>query len=56
MRKVTGYIATSKVGSKCTFEFEVDDEASNEEIEELAKETAFEYLYWDFQVDGRHLE
>ena len=56
MRKVTGYIETSKVGSRCTFEFDVDDEASNKEIEELAKETAFEYMDWDFQVDGEYLE
>lgn len=37
MRKFTGYIATNKVGSQCEFEFEMDDDATEEEIEEVAK-------------------
>jgi hypothetical protein len=56
MRKVIGYIETARSGSRCTFEFEVDDDATNEEIQELAKDRAFEDVNWDFQVDGEYLE
>lgn len=48
MRKFEGCIATNKVGSGCHFEFEVDDDATLEEIEEIARETAFQEIEWWF--------
>lgn len=51
MRKFTGEIATNKVGSSCKFSFEVDDDVTEEQIEEYAKEIAFEYIDWNFSED-----
>ena len=44
-----GSISTNKVGSDCSFEFEVEDSASQEEIEEAAREAAFENVEWYFE-------
>lgn len=46
MRKFIASIATSKVGSQCDVEFEVDDDATEEQIEEAARDAAFEYIDW----------
>ena len=46
MRKFIASIATSKVGSQCDAEFEVDDDATEEQIEEAARDAAFEYIDW----------
>ncbi len=51
MKTVRGYIATSKFGSDCEFEFEVDDDTSEEEIEQLAKEAAFDRIEWNYSVE-----
>ncbi len=49
MRKFKGLARTNKVGSDCHFEFEVDDE----EIEDIAKECAFEFIDWYYkEVDN----
>lgn len=48
MRKFTGFIKTNKVGSRCDFEFEIEDDATDEEIEEFAKQNAFDLLEWAY--------
>lgn len=50
MRKVTGEIRTNKVGSDCAFELEVDDDLTDEEIEEIAKQAAYEHVEWNYEV------
>lgn len=52
MKKIKGYIATNKVGSTCEFEFEMDDDATLEEIEEAAREAAFDRIDWSYTIDG----
>lgn len=52
MKTITGYIATNKVGSSCEFEFEVEDDVTPEQIEEMAKDAAFNCIEWSYQVDG----
>jgi len=52
MRKFKGVIRTNKVGSDCQFEFEVDDDATEGEIEEVARECAFELIDWHFTESG----
>lgn len=47
-RKFKGYIQTDKVGSTCEFEFEVADDATEEQIEEVAREHAFDRVNWSF--------
>ncbi len=48
MRKFVGSIETNKVGSRCEFEFEVEDDATEEEIEEEAKDAAFACIEWGY--------
>lgn len=52
MKKIEGYVKTNKVGSICEFEFEIDDDATPAEIEEEAKNAAFEMIEWSYTVDG----
>lgn len=52
MKKITGWIATNKVGSECEFEFEVEDDATPEEIEEQARDSAFDLIDWSYRIDG----
>ena len=49
MRKFVGSIGTNMVGSRVKFEFEVDDECTESEIEEYAQEVAFEKIDWGFE-------
>lgn len=48
MKKYIGFIETNRVGSKCEFEFEADELATEEELEELAKESAFNLVNWNY--------
>lgn len=48
MRKFIGEISTNKIGSECHFEFEVPDDATDEEIEEEARQAAFEKVEWHY--------
>lgn len=49
MRHFKGYIKTDKVGSRCEFEFEVEDDASEEEIDEVARDVAFDRIEWFYE-------
>jgi len=49
MRHFKGTIQTSVTGSTCQFEFEVEDDATDEVIEEEAKQAAFDYVEWNYQ-------
>lgn len=53
MKQIKGSISTDKVGSRCEFEFEMDDDATAEEIEEAARDAAFEMIEWGYTVDGK---
>ena len=48
MRKFKGSICTNAVGSECEFEFEVRDDATEEQIEEEAREAAFNWVNWEY--------
>lgn len=49
MRAFRGFIRTSAVGSDCEFEFEVDENAKPEDIEEEARQAAFDNVEWGFK-------
>lgn len=49
MRKFKGGISTNIHGSECKFEFEVEDDATDEEIEETAQQAAFEWIDWYYE-------
>lgn len=48
MRKFIGKIQTDTVGSECDFEFEVEDDATPEQIEVEAREAAFNHVDWSY--------
>jgi hypothetical protein len=48
MRTFSGTIKTDVQGSDTHFEFEVDDNATPEQIEEEAKQAAFDCVEWYF--------
>lgn len=48
MRKFKGHISMSLVGCRLPFEFEVDDETTDEEVEQIAREVALELIDWNF--------
>jgi len=48
MRTFTGIIKTDAQGSEVEFEFEVEDNATQEEIEEEAKQAAFDCVQWSY--------
>lgn len=43
------FICTSKVGSECYDEIELHDDATDEEIEEAAREVAFNMIDWSYK-------
>lgn len=49
MRFYTGTIQTDVQGSAVEFEFEVADDATDEQIEEEAKQAAFDHIQWSYQ-------
>lgn len=48
MKKYKGIISTNVNGSECEFEFEVPDNATEEEVEEEAKDAAFNWINWEY--------
>lgn len=49
MKKFKGSIRLNLVGCVREFEFEVDDDVSEEEIEQIAREHAFEHVDWNYE-------
>lgn len=49
MREFEGSVRTNIVGLECEFFFEVEDNATKEEIEEAAKEAVFNWIEWDYE-------
>lgn len=49
MRRFIGYIGTEKDGSNCEFEFQVQDGADVDEIEEEARQAAFDKVNWYYK-------
>lgn len=50
---VRGFIRTNKVGSRCEFDFEIDAGTPPEQIEEMAREAAFESVEWNYSVEEK---
>ncbi|WP_169126103.1 DUF7167 family protein [Aromatoleum evansii] len=49
MRTFKGVIRTDIDGSDCEFEFEVADDATEEEIEVEARDAAFNHIEWSYK-------
>lgn len=54
MRKIRVYVSTNKVGSECYDDFEVEDDYTEEEINELAEERILDMIdtYWEEIYDN----
>jgi hypothetical protein len=53
MRQFKGYIKTDRATSACEFDFEMPEDATAEEIEAEARESAFNHIEWSFdEVDS----
>lgn len=50
MRKIEVYVETNKTGSRCSTVIEVDDDATDDEIERPAREAMFEMIEWGWRV------
>ncbi|MCJ2370009.1 MULTISPECIES: hypothetical protein [Pseudomonas] len=48
MRTFTGTIKTDVQGSEVEFEFEVEDDATQEQIDDEAKQAAFDCVQWHY--------
>lgn len=51
MKRLHGYVSTGLVGSEQTFSFDVDEDASDDAIEEAAREAMFECIEWSYYAD-----
>ena len=49
MRNIEVYVNTNKVGSRCSETIEVEDDATDDEINQLAHETMLEMIEWDWK-------
>jgi hypothetical protein len=47
-KRYVGYVSTGLIGSKNTFEFDVEEDASEQDIEEAARDAMFELIEWGF--------
>lgn len=52
MKKVKGYVSTRYVGSRRDFEFEVEDDTPESDIEDLACAAMFEEIEWGYVVES----
>lgn len=46
--KIKVYVSTNKIGSECSTTFDIEDDASEEEIEEIAREEMFNMIEWNW--------
>ncbi len=51
MQRITVTVRTNKVGSKCETWIEVEDDAEDAEIEELARDAMYEMIEWNWRKD-----
>lgn len=49
MKKYRGYVSTKKVGSDCYFEFEVEDNATETEIQDMAIQCVWDELEFNYE-------
>ncbi|MFA5952267.1 MAG: hypothetical protein WC807_18520 [Hyphomicrobium sp.] len=49
MKRYTGYVSVGLVGCKRTFEFEIEDDASEQEVEDAARDAMFQTIEWGFE-------
>jgi hypothetical protein len=52
MKTVRVYVSTGIVGSKRSDHIDVDDDATEDDIEAIAKETMFEMIDWGWSVEN----
>jgi len=51
MRVIKGFVKTNMTGSRVTFEFEVDDDATDDDIAGMVRDCVFDNIDWGYTVD-----
>lgn len=51
MKTIKVHVSTNRVGSECSDEFEVEDDTTEKEIEEMAKDAMFNMIEWNYDVE-----
>lgn len=51
--KIKVYVQTNKIGSLCEDEFELDDNISESEIEDQARECMFNMIEWSWSKEKK---
>lgn len=49
MKKFKGYVQTNIVGSRCEFEFELEDDCTQNDIEQAAHEAAMQEVDYNYE-------
>lgn len=49
MKTIEVYVTTGKVGSRCVDTIELDDDCTDAEIEEYARDAMFEMIEWGYE-------
>lgn len=52
MQRIHVSIRTNNVGSECNDYFDIEADATADEIEEAARDAAFNLMEWDFRKEG----
>lgn len=52
MQRIHWSISTDNVGSKCSGYFDIEVDATDVEIEEQAKDAAFDHMEWTWTREG----
>lgn len=52
MKRFRGYVKTSRAGSRDEFVFEADDDASDKDIEDIAKDCMFDLIEWGYEEEA----
>lgn len=52
MKVITVYVRTNKINSQCEMQIEVEDDATEDEIEEQAQEVMYSMMEWGWSEGG----
>lgn len=54
MKTIKVWVTTNKVGARVEDSFEVEDDATPEEIAEYAQDTMFQMVDWGYSIEGEN--
>ena len=48
MKRYKGHVSVGLVGCRVEFEFDIEEDASEQDIEDMARDAMFEHIEWGF--------